>query len=43
MAGSVRIDYYDLFSSEAKVLVNNNIFVICNLGVIILFLIKCTN
>lgn len=31
MAGSVWIDYYDPFSSEAKILLNN-VFVICNLG-----------
>lgn len=33
MAGSVRINYCNLFSSVAKIL-NNNIFAICNLGII---------
>ena len=33
MAGSVRINYCDLFSSVAKIL-NNNIFAICNLRII---------
>lgn len=33
MAESVRVNYYDLFSSVAEFL-NNNIFVICNLGII---------
>jgi len=34
MAESVRVNYYDLFSSVAEFLLNNNIFVICNLGII---------
>lgn len=41
MAESVRINYYDLFSSVAEILLNNSIFVICNLEIIpILFFIK---
>lgn len=41
---AVRIYYYDPFSSEAKIL-PNNIFVICNLGELLLILLftKCTN
>lgn len=34
MAESVRINYYDLFSSVAEILLNNSIFVTCNLEII---------
>lgn len=35
MAESVRINFYDLFSSVAEILLNNSIFVICNLEIIL--------
>lgn len=37
MAGSIKFDYYDPFFSESKILLNN-VFIICNLGGLLLIL-----